>query len=98
MPGNGDRKNRLRDISHRAAAETDQELSAALAALRRVSIAELEALKPRMSDPETFAKLVDAVRRSTDLNESQAGLRKRLEALGKGVLGVAKEAAKLIKP
>lgn len=98
MSGREDRKKKLKEASDRAAAAADKELAARLESIRLANDADLEALKPRLSDPEAFDQLVAAVRHSTALNETQAGLRKRIKALGKGVVAVAKEAADLLKP
>lgn len=66
-----------------------------LTVLKNTSV-NLEALRPRISDKESFDKLIKAVQVSTGGNESIAQLKDRITALGKGVMAVAKEVAQLV--
>jgi transposase len=82
--------------SEEAAKETDELLSEELDALKDATAADMESLKPKITDKETYAKLIDAVKESTDKNESLAQLEARLKTLGTTAIKVAKEAVKLL--
>ena len=86
----------LEQQSEEAAKETDELLSKELDALRNATAADMESLKPKITDKETYDKLIDAVRQSTDNNESLAQLETRLKTIGTAVIKVAKEAVKLL--
>lgn len=87
---------RFRKAAEKAAGETDAELADEISALNERTTVDLEELKPQVSDPESYDKLIAAVEESTAKNESVAQLQTRLIGLGKGVVKVAKEAAKLL--
>lgn len=86
----------LEQQSEEAAKETDELLSKELDALRNATAADMESLKPKITDKETYDKLIDAVKQSTDNNESLAQLETRLKTIGTAVIKVAKEAVKLL--
>jgi len=96
MTDREERKKLLREKSKRAKREADVKLAAELEAIRQANTADLEALKPKLSDPEAFDALVAAVQESTAANETKAQLRGRVKALGEGVLKVAKEVIDLL--
>ena len=76
--------------------KTERNLAEEETALLKRTASNLAALKPRISDPAEFDRLVAAVQESTANNESVAALQERLEALGEGVTKVAKEAYGLL--
>lgn len=96
MTDREERRRRLREASRRAAIDADVQLAAELDTIRQANTADLEALKPKLSDPEAFDALVAAVQESTAANETKAQLRGRVKALGEGVLKVAKEVIDLL--
>ncbi len=87
----------LEKQSEDAAKETDEMLSEELDALKSATAADMESLKPKITDKETYDKLIDAVKESNDKNESLAQLGARLKALGETAIKVGKEAVKLLK-
>lgn len=87
----------LEKQSEDAAKETDEMLSEELDALKNATAADMESLKPKITDKETYDKLIDAVRESKDKNESLAQLEARLKTLGTTAIKVGKEAVKLLK-
>ncbi len=87
----------LEKQSEDAAKETDEMLSEELDALKNATAADMASLKPKITDKETYDKLIDAVKESTDKNESLAQLEARLKTLGTTAIKVAKEAVKLLK-
>ncbi len=76
--------------------QVDKELAEEEAEVIRQSSANLEELRPKMSDKEAFDKLVAVVKVSTANNESVAALKKRIESLGETVVKVAKKAYDLL--
>jgi hypothetical protein len=86
----------MRDRGRATANRIDAELAEEEAALIKRTSSNLAALKPRISDPAAFDRLLAAVRASTAANESVAQLQDRLKALGQGVVKVAKEASGLL--
>jgi len=87
----------LEKQSEDAAKETDEMLSEELDALKNATAADMESLKPKITDKETYDKLIDAVKESKDKNESLAQLEARLKTLGTTAIKVVKEAVKLLK-
>ena len=90
-------RSELEKQSEDAAKETDEMLSAELDALKNATAADMERLMPKITDKEIYDKLIDAVKESTDKNESLAQLEVRLKKLGTRAIKVAKEAIKLLK-
>jgi hypothetical protein len=86
----------LKKQSEEAARETDEMLSEELNALKKATAADMESLKPKITDKETYDKLIAAVKESKDNNESLAQLGARLKTLGATAIKVGKEAAKLL--
>lgn len=78
------------------AKETDEALAEREARLIHDTSADLERLRPQISDTASFDQLIAAVKLSTASNESIAALQQRVTNLGKGVLGVAKQVAKIL--
>ena len=87
----------LEKQSEEAAKETDEMLSEELDALKNATAADLERLKPKITDKETYDKLIDAVKESTNKNESLAQLAARLKTLGATAIKIGKQAVKLLK-
>ncbi len=77
--------------------EVDKELRDEETAVLKDTTVDLESLRPQVSDPEAFDKLIQAVNTATQRNESIAQISQRIKDLGEGVVKVAKEAAVLIK-
>ncbi len=87
----------LEEQSREAATETDAILNDELVALKNATGADLDSLKPKITDKVVYEKLISAVKESTDKNESLAQLQDRLKTLGKTAINVGKEAVKLLK-
>jgi hypothetical protein len=96
MASKKDKTGGMGKLSKKVAAEVDAELSEREAAILNRSSLEIEALRPKVSDKESFDKLVEAVNEATAHNESVGEFRNRIEALGKGVMAVAKKVAELV--
>jgi len=94
MTNNKDLRKQLEDASRQAAIETDAELADAARALKQATAADLETLRPSISDKATFDRLVQAVVDATSKNTSLAEFQARLAQLGAGVVALAKEVAK----
>ncbi len=101
MTGQEDLEARMRaeleKQSKESANEADEMLSEELNALKKATTDDMESLKPKITDKETYDKLINAVRESTDKNESIAQLGDRLRTLGTTAINVGKEAVKLLK-
>ena len=82
--------------SRETRARVDEELKERELTVLIDTTVDLEALRPKISDAESFNKLVEAVQASTGKNESIAQLKDRITTLGKGVIDVAKEVIKLV--
>ncbi len=82
--------------SGKTRARVDEELREKELTVLKNTTVDLEALRPRISDVESFNKLIEAVQASTAKNESIAQLKQRITALGNGVMQVAKEVIKLV--
>lgn len=93
MPSNDDRTGGMGKLADEVAREVDEKLAGEESALVQRTTADLEKLRPQISDSVSFDKLVAAVEESTQRNESAAQLKQRIENLGKAVVRVAKEAA-----
>ncbi|MEK7315654.1 MAG: hypothetical protein AAB011_05700 [Candidatus Eisenbacteria bacterium] len=91
-----ERKKRLREKSAQARKRTDEILDAEAEALHRATAVDLEALRPRVTDPAAYEEYLRIVRESTQRNEDLAQFRSRLGAAGKAVRAVAKELARLL--
>jgi len=79
------------------AAKVNEALASEEAKLIRDSSSQLENLKPRVSDPAAYEKLIKAVAESTQCNESVAAFKERVSKLGEGVMKVAKEVYSFLK-
>lgn len=90
-------KRRLQQKSTEARKRTDELLAEELQALANATTTDLDGLRPRVSDPAAYAKLLAAVEESTRQNENIAQLRERLGKAGQAVLAMAKEAGGLLR-
>jgi len=81
------------DLASQSAAAADATLKNDEVALLQKTAVDLGTLRPKVSDPASFDKLIAAVNESTRRNESIAQLKQRITDLGKGALAVAKEVA-----
>jgi hypothetical protein len=86
----------MRGLSKGTVDKTNQELQDDEASLLKTTNVDLATLRPQVSDKASFDALVSAVEESTRKNESIAELKDRLQALGSGVLAVAKEVSGLL--
>jgi hypothetical protein len=87
----------LRKRARQAAVEADEELQQELTALHRMTVRDLEALKPRLStDEATFNSLVKACEQATRDNMSIAEFTTRLKTLGTNVLAIARHASTML--
>ena len=84
-------------LSKAARKKADGELSEVEGRLLRDTQVDLESLRTKISDEESFNQLIKAVKASTARNESIAQLKQRLLTLGEGVAKVAKEVIDIIK-
>lgn len=84
-------------LSKKTRERVDDELKEQELSLLQNTSPDMEALRPQVSDAESFDKLIEAVKASTQKNESIAELRQRILDLGKGVTTVAKEVAAIIR-
>ena len=87
----------MEDLANEVVSQVDKELANEEARLLQQTTVDLEQLRPQISDPDAFDKLVEAVQKSTQQHESLAQLKARLEKLGEAVLRIAKEVAGKIK-
>jgi len=97
MSMNEDRRRKLEEISNRDAAETDVLLENELEALKRLTLYDPDALRPKVSDSTTFNKMMAIVQDANQTNMNVAGLKSRLEAAGQSVVKIAKEVCNLVK-
>jgi hypothetical protein len=84
-------------LSKKARKKADEELKEEEGAVLLRTQVDLESLRPRISDEESFNKLIEAVNASSLLNESIAALGQRINSLGEGVVKVAREVFDIIK-
>ena len=87
----------MEGLANEVVSRVDKELADEEARLFQETTVNLEQLRPQISDPDAFDKLVEAVQKSTQKNENLAQLKARFEKLGEGVLRIAKEVAGKIK-
>ncbi len=88
----------MEGLANEVVSQVDKELANEEASLLQQTTVDLEQLRPQISDPDAFDKLVEAVQKSTQKHESLAQLKARLEKSGAGVLRTAPQVAGKIKP
>lgn len=84
------------ELGDQAADEVDAELTDVETRVLHRTAANIDALRPRVSDKAAFDKLVKVVNQSTQQNENVAALGERLREIGGEVAKVAKEVVKLV--
>lgn len=77
-----------RDSAEKARELLDADLAAAMA-----HVGEIDALKPRGADEELYRRLVDTIQDASRHNLSVAQLRKNVESLGRGAVGLLNQLA-----
>lgn len=97
MSTRDERKDRLRELAKQSKKKADEELADALQTVKGMTRADLESLRPKVSNQEEYARLITAVEEATARNESIADLKARIEKLGPAALDLAKEVSKLLE-
>ncbi len=83
-------------LSQKVVIEVDAELSEREIAVIARAAGNLADLRPQIGDQASFDALVTAVEAANRRNESVAEIRNRIQALGEGVMTVAKKVATLV--
>jgi uncharacterized iron-regulated protein len=89
--------NELEELSQGAADETDEALKAELNKLKAMTRTDLENLRPRVTDQETYDKLIAVVKEATEKNEDISQLVTRVKSLGNAAVSLAKKIPGLVK-
>jgi hypothetical protein len=76
--------------------EVDAELEGREAALLRSTQVDMEALRPKVADQESYDKLIAAVNEAKQRNLTTAELKDKIESLGKGVMDIAAKVGPLL--
>lgn len=76
-----------------AASDADELLDDELQKLLSATAINLESLTPNVTDRETYEKLIAVVKEATAHNMAIAELKQKIQALGKGAVGLAKDVA-----
>ena len=84
-------KKRMKEKAAESAANADALLENELHALQKATKTDLDSLRPKVSDPETYKKLMDIVDQSSRANENIGQLKSRLEEAGSQVIDLAKK-------
>jgi len=96
MTNSNDQTGGMGRLSKKTKEKVDEALKDEELSVLKSTTVNLESLRPRISDQESFDKLIAAVKISTQQNENIALLSNRISALGKGVIKVASEVIKNI--
>jgi len=96
MKSREERKADLKKKAKETTARVDKMLADELSALRQATRTDLEKLRPKITDAETYQRLMDAVEQSTRRNESLAELKSRVEKLGAAAVEIAKKVVGLL--
>ena len=97
MAGTDDSTGGMDRLAEEAARKTDEALEQREAALLCRTAVDLAALRPQVSDKDSFDKLIAVVNDSTAKNESIAALKQRVSDLGQAVVSTAKKVAGLVQ-
>jgi hypothetical protein len=89
-------KDDLEKASQKSIEETDALLLDEYNTLKQATKSDLDALRPKVSDPATYDKLIPIINEATQNNLSLADLQQRLESLGAGAVKLGKEVVKLL--
>ncbi len=85
------KRSKMGNLAHQTAREVDKMLAEEEAAILAKTTIDWKALRPKITDKETFDRLMAAVAESTRRNENIAQLKARIEKLGKAAVAVAKD-------
>jgi len=96
MKSREEQKADLKRKAKKTTAKVERLLADELSALKEVTRTDLEKLRPKITDEETYQRLIDAVEESTRRNESIAQLKSRVEKLGAKAVEIAKKIAGLL--
>jgi len=96
MSDSNDFRKSLKDIAADSAAHTDQLLDEELQTLLKATIEDLEALRPHVTDQETYNKLISVVEEATQYNEKMARLKEMILKGGSKLLNLSKKASKML--
>jgi hypothetical protein len=90
----------LKDDLLKASKKSIDETNALLAddynTLIQATKSDLDALRPKVNDQETYDKIIAIVNNATENNLALADVQQRLQSLGAGAVQMAKEVAKLL--
>jgi hypothetical protein len=90
----------LRDDLEKASQESIEETDALLAgeytALKQATRRNLDALRPKVSDPALYDKIIPIINEATQNHLALAEFQQRLESLGTGAVKLGKEVVKLL--
>lgn len=92
-----DLKNKLKQKSSESAAKTDMLLADELAALKKATLTDFESLRPKITDQDSYVKLITIVEEANRTNTNVGMLKERIEKAGSAVVSVAKEVSKFLK-
>ena len=90
-------KKKLKQKSSESAAKTDILLADELDALKKATSTDFESVRPKITDSESYDKLITIVEEANRNNINVGTLKERIEKAGSAVVTVAKEASKFIK-
>ena len=96
MAGTDDSTGGMGGLADEAAKKTDAALEQREAALLCGTAVDLAALRPQVTDKDSFDKLIAVVKDSTAKNESIAAFKQRVSDLGQAVVATAKRVAGLV--
>lgn len=91
-----DLKDDLRKASMESVAETDALLSNEYTVLMKLTAADYDKLRPKISDKDLYDKLIAAIQEATNDNLALSEFQERLEALGEGAVQLGKDIIKLV--
>lgn len=97
MSNRNERKKRLREKAKQSMRDVEEILDEEIKALLLATTVELEKLRPKIGDEETYNQLINAVNEATSKNENLAQLKDRLMVLGTDIIRTTKKAASLLK-
>jgi len=89
-------KDDLEKASREAIEETDALLLDEFNALKQATKSDLNALRPKVSDPALYDKIIPIIAEATQNNLSLVEFQQRLETLGTGAIKLGKEVVQLL--
>ncbi|MDQ1353733.1 MAG: hypothetical protein QG657_4040 [Acidobacteriota bacterium] len=89
--------NQLDESDKQAAQETDEVLRNRLEAIKSLTRADLDKLRPEISDQETYDQLIEIVKNATGKNENLARIVERMQGLAQGAKALADKVISLAK-